>query len=337
MVSVCLFRSVCTGRSLVRAAGVIAMASETRTRFSGYESSMAWSDREYARGSDFNGPFRTVGGRGVFAGRSVVSILIWANIIIYILCVLTGGIAGPMGSPITEWLAFYTPAITRGQVWRMLTCQYLHASGMHILFNMMGLYFLGQQLERDWGSRQFLAVYTISGFVGSVAMLVLDLIGWLPSGLGVGASGCVLGLLGAAAVRYPHAQVLVYFLFPIKIRTAALVFAGLYALNIISRGVNAGGDACHIAGLAFGSWWAYRGEAWFARSAWHWPRFRSRKPYRRPTISTPFREKVEQRRADAETVDRILKKVYETGIHSLTEAEKSALREATERQKAMES
>jgi hypothetical protein len=208
---------------------------------------------------------------------------------------------------------------------------------MHILFNMMGLYFLGQALERDWGSRQFFAIYTVSGLIGSLAMFILDKVGWLDPGVAVGASGCVLGLLGAAAVRYPNAQLLIYFLFPVKIRTAALVFAGLYVLNVFSRGANAGGDACHIGGLAFGAWWAWRGESWYAQRGWQFPRFRSRKPYRRPSNSTPFQEKVEQRRVDADLVDRILKKVHDNGIHSLTESEKAALREATERQKAMES
>jgi hypothetical protein len=164
-------------------------------------------------------------------------------------------------------------------------------------------------------------------------LLTLTFAHYLPVAPAVGASGCILGLLGAAAVRYPHAEVWIYFLFPIKIRTAALIFGGLYLLNLYRRGQNAGGDACHLAGMVFGAWWAWRGEAWwFTRR--RMPRFRVRTV--RP-LESPFEKRVEQRRADAETVDRILKKVYESGIHSLTEAEKTALREATERQRAVES
>ncbi len=299
---------------------------------------MAWRDREYARESDFPGTFRRVPARSPLAGRGVVTILIWTNIAVFFLTMLTGGTNGVYGSPITEWMAFHTPSIMRGQIWRLITSQYLHWTPMHLFFNMLGLHFLGRQLERDWGPRQFFAVYTICGLVGNFFLLALTLIGWFdPNAPAAGASGCVLGLLGAAAVRYPHAEVLIYFLFPIKIRTAALIFAGLYAVNIYTGGQNAGGDACHIAGLGFGAWWAYRGEAWFNRRSWHMPRFRSRKPYRRPAAPSTFQSRVEQRRTDAVTVDRILKKVYESGIHSLTEAEKTALREATERQKAMES
>jgi hypothetical protein len=183
----------------------------------------------------------------------------------------------------------------------------------------------------DWGTKQFLAVYTIAGLLGNLFYVTLTLVGWLPmQGVAAGASGCVLGLLGAAAVRYPHAEVWVYFLFPIKIRTAALIFAGLYVLNLFQRGENAGGDACHLAGLAFGAWWAFRGEYWWRRARYRLDQSRSGS---RADAPPPFQERVQERRNDAETIDRILKKVYEGGIHSLSEAEKRTLQEATQRQR----
>jgi membrane associated rhomboid family serine protease len=273
-------------------------------------------------------------GVGLLGGRSIVTTLIWLNIIIYVLCTMTGGDRGAPGSSIFAWMALFTPAVKHGEAWRVVTAQYLHWDTGHILMNMIGLYFLGRPLEREWGTRQFLGVYTVAGLLGNIFYVLLTLVGWLPiAGVAAGASGCVLGLLGAAAVRYPHAEILIYFLFPIKIRTAALIFGALYVLNLYSRGQNAGGDACHLAGLLFGAWWAYRGEAWWVAKR-RMPRFRVRTV--RPPES-PFEHRVEQRRADAETVDRILKKVYESGIHSLTEAEKTALREATERQRTVES
>ncbi len=295
---------------------------------------MSWRDREYAREGNFGGPMYGGRGIGLLGGRSVVTTLIWINIAVYVACVLTGGGGRPSGSPIFGFMALFTPAVTRGAVWQLITAQYLHWDTGHILVNMLGLHFLGRALEREWGARQFLGIYTVSGLLGNLFFISLALGGWLPvEGVAAGASGCVLGLLGAAAVRFPHAQLWVYFLFPIKIRTAALVFGGLYALNLYTRGQNAGGDACHLAGLIFGAWWAWRGEAW-------WATRKSRSRFRDRNVRTPdstFSQRVEQRRTDAETVDRILKKVYQTGIHSLSEAEKNALREATERQRAVES
>jgi membrane associated rhomboid family serine protease len=194
------------------------------------------------------------------AGHDIVKTLIIVNVAIYVLCVLTAR-PGVFESPLFQFMALHTPNVMHGQVWRLFTAQYLHWNTGHIFMNMLGLYFLGRPLAMEWGTKQFLAVYTVAGLLGNLFYVALTLVGWLPMvGVAAGASGCVLGLLGAAAVRYPHAEVWVYFLFPIKIRTAALIFAGFYVLNLYTRGENAGGDACHLAGLAFGAWWAVRGE-----------------------------------------------------------------------------
>ena len=301
---------------------------------------MGWQDREYARGAS---PFRPgwVGGQGrALGGLSIVTTLLIANAAVFMLCSMTGGRDGVIESPIFQWTALHTPAVLKGQMWRLITAQYLHWNFWHIFMNMLGLYFLGPPLEREWGRRKFFAVYTAAGLLGNIFYVALTLIGWLSTnGVLAGASGCVLALLGACAVRYPNAQVLVYFVFPIKIRTAAILFGAWYVLNLFTRGDNAGGDACHLAGLGFGVWWAMRGDAWWARAGGRIhtrrPGGRSTRPGR-PKPSSSFAKKVEQRRHDAETVDRILRKVYEGGIHSLTDAEKQTLKAATERQREAE-
>ena len=292
---------------------------------------MGWQDREYAQPRSF-GDWPSYGEGLRRVRENIVTTLIVINVAIYVLTTLTGG---PDASPVFRFMDLRTSSVQGGEVWRILTAQYLHWSVGHLFMNMLGLYFLGKPLAHDWGVRQFIAVYTIAGLAGNLFFVALTSARWLEyDSIAAGASGCVLGLLGAAAVRYPHAQILVYFLFPVKIRTVALLFAGMYVLNLISRGANAGGDACHIAGLAFGALWAFRGEAW-------WRRTRLRSPtVRRGAPSAPvasYKQRTEQRRVDEETVDRILKKVYEGGINSLSEAEKSMLRDATERQRAAES
>ncbi len=298
---------------------------------------MGWQDREYAKGPS---AYRSTWAGGAFSGRSIVTTLLIVNVGAYFLCSITGGGSGIIESPLFQWTALCTPSVMNGQVWRLITAQYLHWEFWHLFMNMLCLHFLGRPLERDWGPRKFFAVYTVAGLLGNMFYVVLALADWLPmQGVLAGASGCVLGLLGACAVRYPRARLLIYFLFPIKIRTAAIILGVLYILNLLNRGANAGGDACHLTGLAFGVWWAVRGEAWWARTGWRMPAWHPRRRYTRPTgarRSSSFAEQIEQRRHDAETVDRILKKVYDGGIHTLTESEKQALREATERQRAAE-
>ena len=100
----------------------------------------------------------------------------------------------------------------------------------------------------------------------------------------VGASGCIYGLLGIAAVLFPTAEVLIYFLFPVKIRTAAIVMGAIAFMSVVERGSNYGGEACHLAGLAFGVWWAMHGDEWWSHSEWALPGSRSKGPPAPPPI-----------------------------------------------------
>lgn len=296
---------------------------------------MTWYDRDYARDpSPAPRPWRGVlfGGRGA---RPLATTLIWVNVAVFFLDAL---LAGPghanQFGPLSEWGAMWVPGVLHGQVWRLVTSQYLHGGPGHLFMNMLALYFLGPPLERVWGARKFFIVYTLAGILGSVFFMALVLKGWLASAPAVGASGCILGVLGAAAVLFPHAEVYVWMLFPMRLRTLAAILAGMYVLNLWQRGNNAGGDACHLAGLVFGVWYAMKGDRWWTCGpARVFSRFT---PGRRddPRHSPAHRERMAQRRADTDTIDRILAKVHARGIHSLSEAERRALADATARQRA---
>jgi membrane associated rhomboid family serine protease len=300
---------------------------------------MGWQDRDYAREPQY-GARRPIGyGGGSLRSHSVAVIIIWINVAIYVLCIITAGAGrGMLESRIFRFGVMNSELVMHGQIWRLVTSDYLHWSTWHIFLNMLGLYFLGRPVERVWGGKKFFAVYTIAGIIGSVFYLVLTWVGWLPAnGIAAGASGCVLGLLGAAAVLFPHAEVWIYFLFPVKIRILAIVFAGIYVFNVFQRGPNAGGDACHLAGLAFGVWYAMKGDRWWANKG---RRVLSGIAGRTGGASRPesdgFRQRMEQRRTDAATVDRILGKVRREGIGSLSDQERRALNEATTRQRMRE-
>jgi len=306
---------------------------------------MGWQDRDYAQESDAG----YGGGRPWSRGRSALSLvtsLIAVNVGIF----LVGALAGP-GSPVQRlvygWGVMSTQLVLHGQVWRLITSQYLHASTTHLLFNMLGLYFFGQPLERVWGPKKLFVIYTLSGLAGNLLLMLIGVMGWIDPGTpALGASGCVLGLLGLCAVLFPHAEVLVYFLFPVRIRTAAIVLALGYAYNIWRQGSNYGGDACHLAGLAFGVWYGKSGALWWQIRGRRWwgKLFRESggqrgTPRVRGTGAAPpgaWERRMDQRKEDAELVDRLLAKVYEGGLHSLSPQERHALIEATERQRQAE-
>lgn len=86
----------------------------------------------------------------------------------------------------------YRPAFTELMPWTMITSAFLHGSIIHILVNMYSLFIIGPILERMLGRIRFLALYLVSAFGGSVAVLVLN-----PAGGVLGASGAIFGLLAA--------------------------------------------------------------------------------------------------------------------------------------------
>jgi membrane associated rhomboid family serine protease len=311
---------------------------------------MSWQDREYARPTRPRGPSFLGGGPGYLIGGSIVTTLIAINAVIFVLGAMSPhlhalfqGVYGltraGQGVAQAGWFELRGDLVARGQVWRLITAQYLHAGIGHIAFNMIALHFLGRPLETLWSVRRLFGVYTICGVAGNVFYALLGSQGYIdPMIPAVGASGSIYGLLGIVAVMFPTATVYVYFLFPVKIRTAAIILGLIAFFTIQTRGGNYGGEACHLAGLVFGVWWAARGQYWWEQTEWRFLPKRSRSattrsPGRR---SGGFAERVQERREDAATLDRILKKVGEGGIHTLTEGEKKTLREATDRERDRE-
>jgi len=288
---------------------------------------MSWEERGYASGSGNNwqpggagGGARSWLGGFPAAGRAVKYIAI-ANVVMFVLCQATGGYDGA----VYQWLAMQTDSVWHGEVWRLFTFTYLHSQGgpWHLIMNMIGLYFLGTPLERRWGSKPFFLFYTLGGFAAVSLYTLLSSIGWLtPFGSLVGASGGVLAVMGACAVLFPQIR-LILLIFPVAIRTATVLFVVLYTFNLFSRGANAGGDACHLAGLAFGIYFGYRGHRFFGKL----------EQMRSKVRESAYRAKREEMLQQDHRVDSILNKVKEHGIQSLSAREKKDLAEATERQK----
>ena len=284
---------------------------------------MGWQDREYARPTVRR--FSVPGG-ALLRGRSVVTILIVINVVIY----FSGAFSRTLEHYIYGYGVLQAQAVFKGQLWRLLTAQYLHANEWHLFLNMLGLHFLGRPLAQMWSARRFFWIYTACGLAGNIFYTLLAAKGVInPHQFAVGASGCIYGLLGIVAVLFPQATVFVYFLLPIKIRTAAAIFGAIALFSIVQRGQNYGGEACHLAGLIFGVWWAMKGQQWWDTSEWRW------KPKRRSSVrqTESFQRRMAAQQADNTLVDQILDKVRQEGLNSLTEREKQALHEATVRQR----
>ena len=99
---------------------------------------------------------------------------------------------------VERW-AFFAPDILSGEWWRVFSYLFVHANAIHLLMNMGGLWVLGPFVERAFGRLRFGLIYLISGSVGSAVYLALSWYGVIEPEPLVGASGCIMGLLGATA------------------------------------------------------------------------------------------------------------------------------------------
>ena len=131
--------------------------------------------------------------------------------------------------------------------WTILTHMFVHFSFDHLFFNMLFLFFFGMELERRVGGRKFLQIYILSGIVAALAQTVVtsgSMVGM------VGASGALFGALGCLAIIAPEIRVLLFFVIPMSIRWAVVVFA-LIDFTFMDSADNIGHMA-HIAGLFVG-------------------------------------------------------------------------------------
>lgn len=228
---------------------------------------MGWQDRDWARDTptlDYARATRP----GRKGGFSIVTTIIVVNVVVFA--------AGVFNHNLRRWLEFnfsmLPVAFNYWEFWRLVTSQYLHAGTWHLLVNMIGLHFFGRPLEQRWSPRRFFAVYSACGVAGNIFYFILALRGVIdPLQHAVGASGSIYGLLGIIAILYPHAKLYLYFLMPIPIRWAAIGMGLIAFFTVVERGGNFGGEACHLAGLLFGVWWALHGEKWWDSTEWGLP------------------------------------------------------------------
>jgi len=98
--------------------------------------------------------------------------------------------------------------VVQGEYWRLFTALFLHGGFTHLLFNIFALYILGPPLERSIGTMRFVVCYLISGLASSAGVVGLTMLGFVQVSQLVGASGCIMGIVGALAgflVRHRHA------------------------------------------------------------------------------------------------------------------------------------
>jgi membrane associated rhomboid family serine protease len=177
-----------------------------------------------------------------------IIVLIIINVVVY----LAINIASYSGASIVEYLAL-SRATVMAEPWTILTSMFTHMDFMHLLANMITLYFYGSFLNRITGTPTFLWIYFGGGLLSALAVLLLS----DPMSFTIGASGAVFALGGALAVLVPNLKV---FIFPIPVPMPlwVAILIGFLLLAFIP-GVSWQG---HLGGLLFGlaAGWYLRGR-----------------------------------------------------------------------------
>lgn len=118
------------------------------------------------------------------------------NIVMYIISgILSENLLNINSYVLLELGGKWSPSIDQGEIWRLLTCTFLHGNIFHILFNMYSLYVIGTQIEAAYGKVKYLIIYLISGIGASYLSYQLSY-----DTLSIGASGAIFGLLGALLI-----------------------------------------------------------------------------------------------------------------------------------------
>lgn len=295
-----------------------------------YLSGVGYNDRDYMQ-PEYGG--RPPGMPGPFEGAPVTKWLLIINVGILVLQIL---LTNPGQIPFLrdEGAFSIQKALYDFQIWRFLTFQFLHANFGHLFANCLGLFFFGPHIERWMTSRAYLTFYLLCGTAGALFYTLLFFLpgfleGTYPGTRMVGASAGLFGILAAFYFVAPNARVLLFFVIPMQMRTLAVVYFGLEMAAVLFNWHNAGGSAGHLGGALFGL--AVLKSPALKKFVIRLSQIGDKKNGRRPRSSrdaTIVREKRQSPIELSKEIDRILDKISEHGIQSLTAKEKETLNRA---------
>jgi membrane associated rhomboid family serine protease len=203
----------------------------------------------------------------------------------------------------------------RGFLWQIVTYMFLHGSVIHILFNMLFLWMMGSELERYWGSRQFLKYYFVTGIGAGIINVLVQPRSVVPT---IGASGAIFGLIIAFALAFPDRELLLYFVIRIKAKYFAVLVGVIELLSLVFMPNAPIARFAHLGGLAVGYIYLKRERLGYPLKR------RLRGWQRRVEDASKQAERMRRMRIKAE-VDRILDKISREGIGSLSDRERQFL------------
>jgi membrane associated rhomboid family serine protease len=265
--------------------------------------------------------------------------IIVANIVVFLLAAIVRVFmffAGVNSEPVSTALRFFMLPANLGtllmQPWSLLTYMFLHDGPLHILFNMLWLFWIGNILHEYIGNRKVYEAYFGGGLAGAILFLIcINVFPVFNNSIDItyalGASAGVLGVVVAAATLLPNYPIRLLLFGEVKLKYVALVTVILDFISIPQN--NAGGHIAHIGGAIFGFLYIkylYQDKyilPAFIRNLFA-KRSKMRVHYRTTFLKTENNQKPSQ-----EEIDFILDKISKSGYDSLSKKEKEQLFKAS--------
>jgi len=244
--------------------------------------------------------------------------LIFINGVVYLMLILNSS----LGQVLIENFALSRyDLINSFKIWQLATYMFLHDPGgfLHILFNMLFLWMFGAELEREWGTREFLKYYFITG-IGAGILNVL-----LSSAPTIGASGAIYGVMLAYALRYPDRLVYVYMLFPVKVKYMMAFLTLVSFISTFSPYSSGIAHAAHLGGILIGYFYL-RSWTIFYKIKSFWGNVSTKKTDSHLKYTKGGADKTDYYRRK---IDELLDKINRVGYLNLTEEEKKLLEEGS--------
>ena len=202
--------------------------------------------------------------------------------------------------------------------WTIVTYMFLHAGMMHLVFNMLGLFFFGPRVEERLGSRNFLTLYFLSGISGALVSFITS-----PGAAVLGASAAVFGVMLAFAWFWPDMPIHIWGIIPIPARMLVIITTVLSLWSGLGGVRSNVAHFAHLGGYA-GAFlylkWLDRKRGQFRKRATSAPPVKELKFTKRPEVDL---QKVHE--VNRDEVNRILDKISAHGMSALTQQERQFL------------
>lgn len=268
--------------------------------------------------------------------------LIYINLGVFVLIMLAGVVfyLSAMPNPVAGWLSVPSDLSTLLlQPWSVITYMFTHTGFLHILFNLLGLYWFGKLFLYRLDSGKLLTVYLLGGIFGAIFYIAAYNI--FPvfadaDGLLLGASASVYAILVAVAVYDPDMELHLSFIGTFKLKYVAAFYV---LLSVISISVsNPGGNIAHLGGAVWGwfyilqlrkgtdmGWGTEKLLSGMGRFLANLLKPKSKLKVTHKQTPRDDREYNRMKNAEQEEINRILEKIAKAGYDSLSKNEKELL------------